>query len=301
MESTEVVECAFCRGKVVSDADTGERICTSCGVVLGQEHVKPDVRSIAGTVLGGFDFSARDPISSVRTQIDSRNVDSNGNQIVAREELEAMRRLDKLAIGSDLDRRNVVKALTEIRRTSDQLSLGRTVELEARSIYLKAFHLGLIRGRSIYGIVTAAVYLACRKHDIPRSIEEVAEFSQNEDKHEIAAYCRLLIRKLDLDLTQPKVESYISQIASNSRLSQATQREAIVIIKSIENNPSLMGKRPISLAAAALYLASKITGEHKSQLRVAGGADLSPATVRKSALEIERYLKEVGSKGTLQS
>ncbi|MCL5066758.1 MAG: hypothetical protein M1368_00185 [Thaumarchaeota archaeon] len=227
-----------------------------------------------------------------QTKFDTRNVDSRGKTIRNSEELKAIRRTDRFTTASDPERRNVVKALSEIKRVAERLGIGSAAEQEACSIYLKAFHLGLIRGRSIFGIGTASVYLACRKQGIPRSIEEVAEFSQNEDRREIASYCKLLIRKLEISLALPTVQAHVAQIARNAGLAPLTQREALSILTLNEGNASLCGRRPSSLAAAALYLASRSTGEHKSQLRIASAANLSLATLRKSSLEMERFLEE---------
>jgi transcription initiation factor TFIIB len=292
LENPERSECLLCRGKIVLDYETCERVCSSCGLVTGQEG--PNLQD-AKFSLPRFDQSELsykvNPWAS-QTQIDLRNVDSNGRKIINKEELDIIRKLDRFTANSGSEHRNVTKALSEITRIAEQLGIGATATQEACSIYVKAFRLGLIRGRSIFGIGTATVYLACRKHGIPRSIEEIADYSQNEDSREVAAYCKLLIRRLGIDLSQPNVQAHIAQIARNAGLNPLTQRRALSILTAIENSPSLSGKRPISLAAAALYLASRATGEGKSQLRIAGAANLTPTTIRKSSLEMERLLEQ---------
>jgi hypothetical protein len=62
----------------------------------------------------------------------------------------------------------------------------------------------------------------------------------------------------------------------------------------------LSGKNPVSLAAAALYLATIETKEYTTQLRIAIAADVSTVTVRKRCLEIIQLVRQ-SSPGLLTS
>jgi transcription initiation factor TFIIB len=65
---------------------------------------------------------------------------------------------------------------------------------------------------------------------------------------------------------------------------------AIEILAKVKGDQRLVGKRPISLAAAALYLASTKNGDRTTQLRLAYAAGVTPITIRKRSLEISDIL-----------
>ncbi len=117
----------------------------------------------------------------------------------------------------------------------------------------------------------------------------------HEDRKQIDPYCKLLIRELGIHLSQLNAAEYVDYVARNARISPRTQREALAILTQAGSSPKLSGKRPISIAAAALYLASRKTGENTSQLRIAGATNLTPTTVRKTSSDIEQILAENGN------
>jgi transcription initiation factor TFIIB len=64
-------------------------------------------------------------------------------------------------------------------------------------IYRKAQERMLIRGRTVSGILAAAIYIACRESGTPRTLKDISEGS-NVKLKEIARSYRILYFKLDL-------------------------------------------------------------------------------------------------------
>src|SRR5579862_484141 len=283
-------QCPLCRGKVVLDIESGENICNSCGLVVGNDFALPESR--LGEIAARQDQKVIAPPNHVgQTFIDRRNVDSKGRKIQTADNLFMIRKLDFQSSIENSDR-SFKRALQEITRISERLGLGVAVQREAMSVYSKASDEGLIRGRSVDGICTAAIYVACRKLNVPRLLQDIIEVAAHEDRKQIAPYCKLLFRRLGIKVTQLGAAEYVDYVARNARISARTQREALALLSSIEGSAILSGKRPISIAAAALYLASKKTGENSSQLRIAGATNLTPTTFRKTALDIERVFSD---------
>jgi transcription initiation factor TFIIB len=291
LERQDWSACPLCRGKIVLDIESGENICDSCGLVVGNEA------AIVGSSAGDITKQNSNSLSSTvnlplgQTFIDRRNVDSRGKKIRAADNLFMIRRLDNQASIENSDR-SIKRAVVEIRRIAERLGIGSAAEREAMSIYYKASKNGLIRGRSVDGICTAAIYVACRKLNIPRLLQDIIEVAAHEDRKQIAPYFKLLIRELGIHLPQLDAAEYVDYIARNARISPKTQREALTLLSEAGSSPKLSGKRPISVAAAALYLASRKTGENTSQLRIAGATNLTPTTVRKTSSDIEQILAE---------
>src|SRR3989339_1264726 len=73
--------------------------------------------------------------------------------------------------------RNLKLALAELKRVSSYLKLPKSVEEESARIYTMAVQHNLVRGRSMESVVAGALYASCRRHNIPRTLEEMAEAS----------------------------------------------------------------------------------------------------------------------------
>jgi transcription initiation factor TFIIB len=299
LERADWQRCPFCRGKIVLDFESGENICTACGLVVGRDLALTESRfGEFSSKRGNISIA---PLNHVgQTFIDRRNVDSRGKKIETADSMYIMRRLDFQASADNSDR-SFKRAMEEISRISERLGIGSTVQREALSIYSKASSKGLIRGRSVDGICTAAIYVACRKLSVPRLLQDIIEVASHEDRKHIAPYSKLLFRELAIHVEQLSAAEYVDYVARNARISSRTQRSALSLLSIIEKSPKLSGKRPISIAAAALYLASKKTGENSSQLRIAGATNLTPTTVRKTAADIEEALRDRKSQQEVMS
>ncbi|MGH9919291.1 MAG: transcription initiation factor IIB, partial [Nitrososphaerales archaeon] len=75
-------------------------------------------------------------------------------------------------------------------------------------------------------------------------------------------------------------------------LDGVTERKALDILVQTKGSEALVGKRPVSIAAAALYLASQDRGGVTTQMRLAFAAGVSPITIRKRSAEVARALEE---------
>jgi transcription initiation factor TFIIB len=169
--------------------------------------------------------------------------------------------------------------MTVLTRLADTLHLPRNVEEQAAFIYRKALEKGLVRGRSIHAIAAASLYAACRVTRTPRSLKEVVKASTRKRK-EVARNYRLITRELNLTIPTDTPTRYISQIASRTKLSQKTQNVAIELIQEAKMRNVVMGKSPVGMAAAALYIAAILRGEKVTQQALAEAAGVTEVTVR---------------------
>jgi transcription initiation factor TFIIB len=88
----------------------------------------------------------------------------------------------------------------------------------------------------------------------------------------------------------PNPAIYVPAIAARARLSGLTERKAHELLTKIKGSDAFVGKRPVSIAAAALYLASVENQDPITQMRIAFAAGVSPITVRKRSAEIAKVL-----------
>jgi transcription initiation factor TFIIB len=286
---------------LICDPDSGEEVCCSCGIVA-RDNLELAAERRAFT-LEEMDkrFRTGEPASlmmydmGLSSFIDNKNIDANGRRILGYSEIERLRRLNKMAVSNSSKSKNLHKAMREIRRITEILGIGAPVAKRSAYIYRKALDRDLIKGRSITGIAAATIYIACKDTGTPRSIHEIQEVVGKTDRKNIAYYYKFLMREMKIRVPLPVPSNSISRIAVKARLSERTVRKALEILSQVGDNALLSGKSPVSLAAAALYLAAIETGEYTTQLRIAIAADVSTVTVRKRCLEIIRLVKEVNS------
>ena len=167
--------------------------------------------------------------------------------------------------------------------------LWRNVRETAALIYRKAVQKNLIRGRSIEGVVASSVYAACRQCGVPRTLDEVSDFSRIKRK-EIGRTYRFMTRELKLKLLPTKPQDYIQRFCSELKLSGNTQNKAIEILKDATDKELTSGRGPTGVAAASIYIASILTNERRTQREVADVAGVTEVTIRNRYKELNEKL-----------
>ena len=80
---------------------------------------------------------------------------------------------------------------------------------------------------------------------------------------------------------------FVSRISSKANLSEKTMRDARKILKFGHEAGITSGKHPMSMAAAAVYLALQANHEHVSQATIAHVSGISAVTIRSRVKEME--------------
>ncbi|WP_435125016.1 transcription initiation factor IIB [Halobaculum sp. D14] len=299
-QSDEQVTCPECGSdEVVMDADQGELVCDDCGLVLDERQID------RGPEWRAFNHSERQSKSRVgapvtetmhdkglTTTIDWKDKDAYGRSISSkkRSQMHRLRKWQERIRTKDAGERNLQFALSEIDRMASALGVPRSVREVASVIYRRALKEDLIRGRSIEGVATAALYAACRQEGIPRSLDEVAEVSRVEQK-EIGRTYRYISQELGLELKPVDPKQFVPRFASALGLSEETQAKATEIIDVSAEQGLLSGKSPTGFAAAAIYAASLLCNEKKTQREVADVAQVTEVTIR------NRYQEQIEAMG----
>ena len=298
MEKKETI-CPECGStKLINDHERGEVVCGACGLVIDDNIVD------MGPEWRAFDHEQRDkrtrvgaPITytihdkGLSTMIDWRNKDIYGRDIPARNRAQwyRLRKWQRKIRISGATERNLAFALSELDRDSSRLGLPRSVRESASVVYRNAVENKLIRGRSIEGVVAASLYAACRRCKVPRTLDEIADVSR-VSKKEVGRTYRFLTRELHIRLPPTSPIDYVPRFASELNLSGAVQSKAIEIINQAMDNGLTSGRGPTGVAAAALYIASVILGERKTQRDVADIAGVTEVTIRNRYKELTEQL-----------
>ena len=186
--------------------------------------------------------------------------------------------------------RNLKLALAELKRVSSYLKLPKAVEEESARIYTLAVQRGLVRGRSMESVVAGALYAACRRHEVPRTLDELGEAS-GIDKKEIGRTYRFVTRELGIRILPSNPVEYIPRFASALKLSAETQSKSVEILEMADNSELTSGRGPTGIAAASLYVAALINNEKRTQREVADIAGVTEVTIRNRYKELLTKLK----------
>ncbi len=292
--------CPECKSKnLVHDYDTGETICGDCGLVLYEQMLDkgPEWRAYTqqektsrSRVGAPATYSIHDKgLSTTISQIDR---DAFGRKLSIATRLQ-MWRLRKWQIRSRVHSssdRNLAQAMSELDRLSGTAYIPPQIKEKAAVLYRQALDKGLVRGRSINGIVAAALYAACRMSATPRTLNEIAEASL-VDKKDVARCYRRLLQELDVKMPIADPLTYVSKIAEKNGISGKTQGTAIALLREARRKRVVAGKDPMGLAAAALYIACLQNNEKVTQKDIAEASGVTEVTVRNRYKALKEQLK----------
>src|SRR3972149_4875261 len=292
--------CQRCnKGAILTDSNTGEMFCSKCGFVATDrvEQEGPEWRSFSKEEHGdraraGAPTSLTMHDMGLATIINPQNKDATGKPLSAsmKSTIERLRTWDNRSQVHEPVDRNFRQAFSELDRLKDKLALSDAVIEKTAYIYRKALDKGLVRGRSIPGLVAAALYAACRDTETPRTLTDVAN-GINIKRKDVARCYRLLLRELDLKMPVVDPIKCVARIASKAGLSEKTKRRALLILKDAAEIEISAGKDPMGLAAAALYLSCVMNGENKTQKDVAQAAGVTEVTIRNRYKGLKESLK----------
>ncbi len=170
-----------------------------------------------------------------------------------------------------------------------RLRLTSNISKEACLLFKSVIDRDINIGRDNNSLLYACVYISCIMHGVPRTPLEITAFTDIKIKKLMKAY-KIIKHELNLNLENIQPIDLVQRFGSRANLKQSTITKAIDIFVKINNNIIFSGKNPQTLVASALYLASKITNEGKTQREIANATGVIEVTIRKRSREIESVL-----------
>jgi transcription initiation factor TFIIB len=290
-----IKKCPECGStNIIINREKGEITCRDCGLVVEDKMIDPgqDWRDFEDS---GGESKSRAGAPMTYTQYDRGLGTEVGktadlSKLGARDRNKFFRlRKWQYRISTAIER-NLKLALAELKRISSYLKLPKSVEEEAAMIYTQAVQKGLVRGRSMESVVAGTIYAACRRHEVPRTLDELSEASGIEKK-EVGRTYRFIARELGISILPSNPIDYIARFCSSLKLSPETQSEAVEILEIAQKKELTSGRGPTGIAAAALYVSTLLHGEKRTQREVADVAGVTEVTIRNRYKELLEKLK----------
>jgi transcription initiation factor TFIIB len=294
-----VKHCPSCGSRdIIFDSERGEYVCNGCGLVIeenvtdtGPEWRAFDTDQRNARARTGAPIKYMKPNKGLVTEIDMYNKDIRGAKLPSKRQaqLYRIRKWHKRASIASSSERNYLVALPELNRVASYLGLPDNVRESAALLYRNCVKNNLIRGRPIETVVNAALYATCRQAGMPRTLDEISQIS-GVPKKEIGRTYRVVAHELHLKIPLTDPIAYVPRYVAALKLSGEAQEKSVLLLKQAMKKGLVSGRSPTGVSAAAVYIASALVGERRTQKEVAEVAGVTEVTIRNRYRELKKEL-----------
>ncbi|KAL0471716.1 cyclin-like protein [Neurospora intermedia] len=291
-------ECKEDPPHLVEEFSSGDMVCGSCGLVLGERII--DTRSEWRT------FSNDDQGND-----DPSRVGDGPNQLIDGDQLQTTIAFDgkngknlshlQNKITQDKNSKQLMQAYRDIQGLTDSINAGTQVANAAKHIYKLVEDNKALKGKSQEAITAGCIFIACRQTGVPRTFREIYGLTK-VSKKEIGRVFKQLesfLQKIGGEehaITtsiptfnqqyQGKGSTTATELCArycsnlNFRNSVAVEDVARQLADKTSTISELAGRSPLSVAAACIYMASHIRNESRTSKEIAAVAGVSDGTVK---------------------
>lgn len=277
----------------VLDKTQGEAVCVDCGLVLSEDLLNQGPEWRAYTIeeyktkkRTGTPISYSRYDKNLNTNITGfRDAAGNPLSSKAKRQVNRLRKWHLRASVNDSKSRNLLQAMNKLQLMCERLYIPNAVQEKAAIIYRKALDASLVRGRTIAGIVAGSLYVACRFTKTPKTLNEVVKVSMLSRRVVSRAY-RLILKELKMKMPPHDPLAYVSRVAEKTGISGEIQGIAIRFLQEAKHQRIILGKDPLGLVSALLYIACQLKGENVTQQEIAKAAGVTEVTLRNRKREL---------------
>ncbi|XP_049302005.1 transcription initiation factor IIB isoform X2 [Bactrocera dorsalis] len=241
---------------LIEDYRAGDMICSECGLVVGDRVI--DVGSEWRTFSNeksGIDPSrvggAENPLLGGG---DLSTIIGPGTGSASYDAFGAPKYQNRRTMSSS--DRSLISAFKEISTMADRINLPKTIVDRANNLFKQVHDGKNLKGRSNDAKASACLYIACRQEGVPRTFKEICAVSKISKK-EIGRCFKLTLKALETSVDLITTADFMSRFCANLDLPNMVQRAATYIAKKAVEMDIVPGRSPISVAAAAIYMASQ--------------------------------------------
>lgn len=266
---------------LVEDYHAGDMICPECGMVVGDRVI--DVGSEWRTFSNDKDSKDASRVGAAENALldggdlstmigpsqGAASFDENGKPLY---------RNRQQMSSSD---RTLLSAFKEISQMADRLNLPRMIADRGNTLFKQVHDTKALKGRGNDGIASACLYIACRQEGVPRTFKEICAVSR-VSKRDIGRVFKLILKTLETSVELITTGDFMSRFCSNLSLGNKIQKCATHIARRAVELDLVPSRSPISVAAAAIYMASQASDNKKCQKEIGDIAGVAEVTIRQS-------------------
>jgi len=287
---------------ILFDRVHDEVVCDGCGLII-LEAIPVEGSLLEGTASGIAAIDGHGPVKNpfsvegLSTSIDRRDMDATGRLLTPAEAVRAhrLRKLNRRTRMNNGTQRNLAYALHDIRQRGLAMGLPGNTVARAANLYSMAVEKKVTVGRNAQRLMAACVFIACREFGIPRAADEIASHFMPREKGALKARKHilkaknLLMKELGIRQTRACPEQYVSRFCSELDLDVEVQAESGRLLRKA-SEMNLTDGNPVSSAATAIYVASRLKGKRVKQREVARITGITDATLRSKSRKLAEAL-----------
>ena len=280
-ENAAAEVCCKCHSNAIlgEDCHAGDTVCSECGLVVSDQII--DVGSEWKTFSNEKDTKDASRIGAAKSSLleggdlsktitkgtGDSTLDANGRPL----------HHNRKTVRSS-DRHPLSHAFQKISTIADRLNLPEMIVDRTNVLFKDICDGKSMHGRSYNTIATSCLYAACRQGQVPRTLKEICEVSESSQKPIRRALKRLQeIQGITFEMTN--IGNFIPRFCSNLQLSNAIQEASKHIAHRAEELKAVHSKSPISVAAAAIYMASQASKEKKMAKDIGDISGVAESTI----------------------
>ena len=139
----------------------------------------------------------------------------------------------------------------------------------------------MLKGRANDAVAAACIYIACRQEEMPRYFKEICAVSRHSKK-EIGHCFKLICQVTNTQIKTVSTSDFMSRYCTNLHLPIQVKKAAIHIAQKAAELDSAPGWVYLSIAAAAIYMASQASEQKKMQKEVGDVVGVADSTICQS-------------------
>lgn len=296
-EQRSQIECLICNSNqtntssstIITDPESGEVICSSCGMVIhengedraSQEQQAYSLKESNHRSRTGAPLSLAVHDMGLSTVIGQAKRDAYGTILGAAtiSRIERLRTLESRINTHYHSGKSLRQAFRQLDLLRNKMGLSDTIVEKTAYIFRKACEKQLLRGRTIEGMLAAAVFIVCREMGNPKTIKDIAE-TLDITRKDVSRNYGVLVFELDIKMPLVDPMKCVIKIANRIGVSEKTKRKALNIMTEIVEKEISAGKVPMGLAATVLYLSCLRSGEKIPQNAIATASGVTEVTIR---------------------
>ncbi|KAM8839546.1 transcription initiation factor IIB-like isoform 2-T2 [Synchiropus picturatus] len=269
---------------LVEDYRAGDMICPECGLVVGDRII--DVGSEWRTVSNEKALKAlKDPSrvgdapNPLLNGEDLTTTISKGTGVGSFDEFGISKYQKRMTMSSS--DHTMLSTFKEISTMADRINLPKSIVNQTNYLFKQVYEQKSLKGRANNAIASACLCIACRQEGVPRTFKEISAVS-GISKKEIGRCFKLILKALETSVYLIGSGDFMSRFCSNLGLPKQVQMGATFIARRAMDLDLVPGRSPISVAAAAIYMASQASSEKKTQKDIGDIAGVADVTIRQS-------------------
>lgn len=248
------------------DYTAGDLICKKCGLVVGDRVI-------------GVGFKDKDRVGAGEEKMSTfiEAVTTKPGSEAPAATYKQQRKGQEGPEGASDSR--LTTGFEEIANMADRLNLPKVVVDCCKALFKQVHQEKLLRGRASDAVAAACLLKACRKEEVPCTFKDICSVSRHSKK-EINRCSSLISRSVSIAVKPVNSSDSMSRYYTSLQLPSSVQKAARHIAETAKELDLSSGSY-LSVAAAAIYMASQASECKKSHREVGDVVGVADSTVRR--------------------